>query len=1190
MKGTTLSMLKSTVSALGAETKGRAKITYIAVLLGLAAAFFAALSGSQGSSATVFDNTLSTFTVAGESVLNQNGAVLELTSTDAGAVKVVATPTDSGATVTSIQYDAGDGWSNADQNGNVYLAPDSNSNTPGAFHNNDIKVVVAAQNGSTATYHGYVHITPTNVDTLNEFKVSTTDNEVGYVDARPQNSIVTEKAGTTSVDVSAIPTNAGLGSWIEYGSSFNNLNNNSDSGVFTWNVSPGANTLAIRVYASNAWWGEGDFKDYTTTIQVEDLSLVDNVINIDGDGYASGSTYTLPAGDSSVSVSATATDAALGATVSGTGTIDVPVGDSDVTVTVNGWDGSTQDYVVHVHRLSNDTSLSSFIVEGQDGVQNGDTVYVDHTYYDNNAPDWSYIKNDVASGISNVVQPDYYLWGDNYISFDITAEDGTVEHYSISVYVQNGNTELDGLSVNGDSVQPGDTYTLNQHADSVNVEAIPLGYNAEATITGDTGLVSGNNTVTITVTAEDGTTQDYTVTIYNPGNDTSFIDFAINGDGYDAGSTVNLPAGTTDVTVDYLLSDSNASAVITGDTGLVAGDNTLTAVVTAEDGTESTYTWTLHVYDGDSSLTTLTLNGLDTSDGDNIPVTFTDHVDVVAVPTSPNATVEIQGDTGLVLGDNTVTVIVTADDGTQTISYINVYVQNNDTSLSTFTIDGQDATDGAELTLDSGNGFAVVDAVPTDPNAIVTVDGDTGLTISGTSLITVTVSAEDGTEQTYTVSVYAQSGNTDLAQLTLNGYDVEDGAKINVPAGTPAVSVVASAVDSHSTVEVSGASVLHAGDNAISVAVTAENGNVNYVWLHVHVNNSPDTGLVKFTVNGDDVEDGSIYQLPAGTTGVSVVAISSSATSDVNVFGATGLNPGSNRLYVEVKAQNGAVQYYNVNLHVAATVISSDTGLAQFTVNGDAVEDGSIYALPAGTTGVSVVAVAHDSGASVAVYGANGLVAGDNKLFVEVTAADGTVGYQYVTLRVDAAAASSETGLAQLTVNGTDVSNGDTVEVAAGSKSVAVVAGALDSGASVSVAGASGLKVGNNTLTVTVTAADGTVATYSVTLHVAAAPKANKINIALSLSNYKAGSAKLTAAQKAKVRDWVQTAQGFSAGNLVGYVKKGATNADIALAYKRAAALQAYIQGIAGPGAKYSIHVYTTSSHHQAAFRLTGTY
>jgi len=844
--------------------------------------------------------------------------------------------------------------------------------------------------------------------------------------------------------------------------------------------------------------------------------------------------------------------------------------------------------------MNNDTSFSSFVVEGQDA-SNGDTIYVDHTYYDNNAPLWDYTLNDSNASVSNVSQPNAYDWGNNTISFDVTAEDGTLESYSVTVYVQNGNTDLDALSVNEDNMNDGNggwltSYELINHHTSVSVDAAPIGYNAEWSVDGDTNLVDGHNTVTVTVTAEDGGTQDYVIDVYNPSANTNFTDFTINGDSYNAGSTVNLPAGTTDVTVDYTLESANASAVITGDTGLVLGDNTLTAVVTAEDGTQQTYEWTLHVLNDDSSLSTFTINGLDTSDGDSIPVTFTDHVDVVATPTDSNATVEITGDTGLVLGDNTVTVTVTAEDGSQTVSNVNVYVQNNDTSLSTFTIDGQDVQDGDSITLDSGNGFATVDAVPTDENAIVAVNGDTGLTISGTSNITVTVSAEDGTEKTYTVSVYAQSGNTDLAQLTLNGNVVEDAQYVNVAPNTNAVSVVATAADSHSTVDVVGASGLHAGDNAISIAVTAENGAVSYLWLHVHVNNSPETGLAKFTVNGDQVEDGSIYQLPAGTTGVSVVAVGADNNQDVSVFGANGLIAGNNRLYVEVRAQNGAVQYYNVTLHVAATVISSETGLSQFTVNGDQVEDGSIYALPAGTTSVAVVAVPTDSGASVAVYGANSLVAGDNKLFAEVTAADGTVAYQYVTLRVAAAADSSETGLAQLTVNGTDVNDGDTVEVAAGTNAVAVVASALDAGATVSVAGASALHAGNNSLVVTVTAADGTVATYSVTLHVAAAPVVNKINVALQLFKFKDGSAKLSAAQKAKVRDWTQTAQGFSAGNLVGYVKKGATDAQIALAYKRAAALQKYIQSIAGPGAKYSIHVYTTSTDAQAAFRLTGTY
>ncbi len=1195
MKGTTLSMLKSTVSALGAEAKGRTKITYFAVLIGLAAAFFAALSGSQSSSATNFDNTLQAFSVAGQNVLNQNGAVLELTSTDNGGVQVVATPNDAGATVTSIQYDAGNGaYENADENGYVFLAPDDVS---GSFHNNDVKVVVTAVNGSAATYHASVHIAPTNVSTLSEFNVSTPDLVGGVADALPQNSIVTEPSGTTSVDVSAVPTNAGLGSWVEYGTDVNSLNDSSNSGKFSWNVHAGTNTLVVRVYASNAYWAAGDYKDYTTTIQVEDLSL--SAFTVDGGAVVDGDQYTLPDGNTAVTVVATATDANLGATVDVAGDSGVAVGNSDLTVTVNGWDGSTKNYVVHLTRKNNDTSLSTFTVEGQDGVENGDTVYLDHTF-DGATPVLDIVTTDGNASVGTVTAPATYSYGDNTVTFDVTAEDSTVvETYTVDVYVQNGNADLDWAEINGNSLSDGQggfvsTYELSSHADSINVTGEGLGYNSEFTVSGDTNLVLGDNTVTLTVTAEDGTTQDYVVTVYNPNNDTSFEGFTINGDSYEPGSTVNLPFGTTDVTVDYTLADANAAAVVAGDSGLILGDNALTADVTAEDGTTQHYEWNLRVQNNDASLDVLDVNGNASFDGDSIVVPFTDHVDVVATANDANATVDVQGANGLDLGDNLVTVTITSEDGSeQTQAVVNVYVQNNDTSLSTFTINGQDAEDGASLVLPGGGDSAAVDAVPTDFNAVATVDGDTGLTISGTSTITVTVTAEDGTVATYTVSVYVQSANGNLAQFTVNGNPAEDGQWFFVDAGTPGVSVVATAADVHSTVVVDGASGLAAGPNSVTVSVTAEDGSVTDHIVYVKVAPtviSSQTGLSQFTVNGNQVEDNSVVNLPADTTGVSVVAVPWDGLASVNIDGASGLSAGDNALTVTVTAADGTVEDHVVTLRVAPHVVSSETGLSQFTVNGDQVEDGSIYNLDAGTTGVAVVAVPWDGLASVTIDGASGLSAGDNTLTVEVTAADGTVEDHTVTLRVAATIVSSETGLGQFTVNGTDVADGDTVELAAGTTGVGVAAVAWDNLASVVIAGNSGLKVGNNTLTVTVTAADGTVDVNTVTLHVAAAPKVNKINVALQLKNFKAGSAKLTSAQKAKVRDWAQTAQGFSAGNLVGYVKKGASNAEFVLAYKRAAALQAYISGIAGPGAKYSIHVYTTSTHVQAGFRLTGTY
>jgi hypothetical protein len=62
--------------------------------------------------------------------------------------------------------------------------------------------------------------------------------------------------------------------------------------------------------------------------------------------------------------------------------------------------------------------------------------------------------------------------------------------------------------------------------------------------------------------------------------------FTINGtSALTAGTSINVANGTTSVTVVATPTQSGATRVITGATGLVTGNNTVTVVVTAEDGT-----------------------------------------------------------------------------------------------------------------------------------------------------------------------------------------------------------------------------------------------------------------------------------------------------------------------------------------------------------------------------------------------------------------------------------------------------------------------------------------------------------------------------------------------------------------------------------------------------------------------------
>jgi len=139
----------------------------------------------------------------------------------------------------------------------------------------------------------------------------------------------------------------------------------------------------------------------------------------------------------------------------------------------------------------------------------------------------------------------------------------------------------------------------------------------------------------------------------------------------------------------------------------------------------------------------------------------------------------------------------------------------------------------------------------------------------------------------------------------------------------------------------------------------------------------------------------------------------------------------------------------------------------------------------AGTRNVSVIPSAEDEAASIKVTGNTNLIAGDNTVTVNVKAADGKTTRDY-TVKVVVLQLSANKNLSSITVNGGTVLAGGSVTLVPGAKSAEVVAVAEDAAATVSYSGTKNLVAGNNTATITVRAADGTTANYTVTLVVPA--------------------------------------------------------------------------------------------------------
>ncbi|NCV27062.1 MAG: hypothetical protein EBW58_12790, partial [Betaproteobacteria bacterium] len=188
-------------------------------------------------------------------------------------------------------------------------------------------------------------------------------------------------------------------------------------------------------------------------------------------------------------------------------------------------------------------------------------------------------------------------------------------------------------------------------------------------------------------------------------------------------------------------------------------------------------------------------------------------------------------------------------------------------------------------------------------------------------------------------------------------------------------------------------------------------------------------------MNGSDVQDGDSVDLEPGTSEVDVLVETSDLEATFVVEGDSGLQSGENSLTVTVTAADGeTTQVYTVILNVA---LNDDVSLSEFMVSGVAVEDGDVVDLEPGTSEVEVVVEATDPDATVVIEGGTDLQPGENSLTVVVTAADGETTAEYnVTLLV---AANSDTSLATFQVNGSDVQDGDSVDLEPGTSEVDVL-------------------------------------------------------------------------------------------------------------------------------------------------------
>ena len=497
--------------------------------------------------------------------------------------------------------------------------------------------------------------------------------------------------------------------------------------------------------------------------------------------------------------------------------------------------------------------------------------------------------------------------GANAITVRVQAQDGTRKDYTMTITrqaaAQSSNASLSGLTASS-STSSGGTYTsltltpstfsatttsyaatvANARTHAKLTPTVDDTGKATVTVDGNTAtsgsesdaiaLSQGDNAITVRVTAQDGTTKDYTVTITRQSANANLSGLTVSSSTSSGGAYTSLtltPSAFSATTTNYTAMVANAqtyakltptvddtgkatvtvdgNTVISGsESGPIAlsqGDNAVTVRVTAEDGTTKDYTVTITREAAQSS--NADLSGLTASSATSLGGTYTtltlaptfsanttSYTATVAnarahakltptVDDTDHATVTVDGNTvtsgsassaiALSMGANAVTVRVTAQNGTTkdyTVTITREAAQSSNADLSGLTASSATSLGGTYTTLTLAPTFSanttsytatvanarahakLTPTVDDTDHATVTVDGNaiasgsasSAIALSvGSNAITVRVTAQDGTTRDYTATITRQATRVSPAvSLSASPNPVAEGSPVTVTA------------------------------------------------------------------------------------------------------------------------------------------------------------------------------------------------------------------------------------------------------------------------------------------------------------------------------------------------------------------------------------------------------------------------
>ncbi len=357
---------------------------------------------------------------------------------------------------------------------------------------------------------------------------------------------------------------------------------------------------------------------------------------------------------------------------------------------------------------------------------------------------------------------------------------------SKSIAAKSTDSRLSSLSVSGGTLSPAfnpatTSYSVTTYSSSITISGTAVG---KVDGLGVKNLNYGVNTFYITVVAEAGNKSTYTIKVNRPDNRSTVntlssltlssgkINFTPNKNEY----SLDVDSNVSNIKVTSNLTDSKSkytagSKSMNVDLGY--GLNTIKISVQAENGSVRTYVIKVTRKDDrskDNSLKEIKLStGVVNVSSDKtsyeIKVPYeNEDITIDAVSNNSKAKTEVKGDKKLKVGENVFEIIVTAENGDVKSYKLTVFRQEENVKLSSNNKLKKLTIDGYELDFNSNKyNYKIktkedklnITAECSDSKAGYEIDGNNKL--KDGSVISIIVTAEDGTTRTYKITIEKKS-------------------------------------------------------------------------------------------------------------------------------------------------------------------------------------------------------------------------------------------------------------------------------------------------------------------------------------------------------------------------------------------------------------------------------------------------